>query len=27
VEGIPISAINGHGVERITEWTIGLLDN
>ena len=27
VEGIPISAINGHGVERITEWTIGLLDD
>jgi GTP-binding protein len=26
VEGIPISAINGHGVERITEWTVGLLD-
>jgi GTP-binding protein len=27
VKAIPISAINGHGVERITEWTIGLLDN
>ncbi|KAE9363794.1 GTP-binding protein Obg/CgtA [Stipitochalara longipes BDJ] len=27
VEGIPISAINGHGVERITEWTVGLLDD
>ena len=27
VEAIPISAINGHGVERITEWTIGLLDD
>jgi GTPase len=27
VEGIPISAINGHGVERTTEWTIGLLDD
>lgn len=26
VEGIPISAINGHGVEKITEWTVGLLD-
>ncbi|KAI9642110.1 GTPase of the mitochondrial inner membrane that associates with the large ribosomal subunit [Ciborinia camelliae] len=26
VEVIPISAINGHGVEKITEWTIGLLD-
>lgn len=26
VEAIPISAINGHGVEKITEWTIGLLD-
>ncbi|QSZ29184.1 hypothetical protein DSL72_003695 [Monilinia vaccinii-corymbosi] len=26
VEVIPISAIHGHGVERITEWTIGLLD-
>lgn len=25
VEGIPISAINGHGVEKITEWTVGLL--
>jgi GTP-binding protein len=25
VEGIPISAINGHGVERITEWTVDLL--
>ncbi|KAN0104791.1 GTP-binding protein Obg/CgtA [Hyaloscypha variabilis] len=27
VEGIPISAINGHGVERITGWTVGLLDD
>ncbi len=27
VEAIPISAINGHGTERITEWTIGLLDD
>ena len=27
VEGIPISAINGHGVEKITEWTLGLLDD
>jgi GTP-binding protein len=27
VEGIPISAINGHGVEKITEWTVGLLDD
>jgi GTPase len=27
VEAIPISAINGHGVERITEWTVGLLDD
>lgn len=26
VEGIPISAINGHGVERITGLTVGLLD-
>lgn len=26
VEAIPISAIHGHGVEKITEWTIGLLD-
>ncbi|KAJ8059260.1 hypothetical protein OCU04_012225 [Sclerotinia nivalis] len=26
VEAIPISAIQGHGVEKITEWTIGLLD-
>ncbi len=26
VEVIPISAINGHGVEKITEWTVGLLD-
>ncbi|THV54061.1 hypothetical protein BGAL_0035g00240 [Botrytis galanthina] len=26
VEAIPISAINGHGVEKITEWTVGLLD-
>jgi GTPase len=23
---IPVSAINGHGVERITEWTVRLLD-
>lgn len=27
VEVIPISAINGHGVGKITEWTIGLLDD
>ncbi|KAK6591676.1 obg family GTPase CgtA [Botrytis cinerea] len=26
IEAIPISAINGHGVEKITEWTVGLLD-
>jgi GTP-binding protein len=26
IEAIPISAINGHGVESITEWTVGLLD-
>ncbi|ESZ91122.1 hypothetical protein SBOR_8486 [Sclerotinia borealis F-4128] len=26
VEVIPISAINGHGVKKITEWTVGLLD-
>ncbi|CAD6445798.1 a2bf1192-d637-470b-a05d-e3496c675103 [Sclerotinia trifoliorum] len=26
VEAIPISAIHGHGVEKITEWTTGLLD-
>jgi GTP-binding protein len=26
LEAIPVSAINGHGVERITEWTVGLLD-
>ncbi|KAH8817514.1 P-loop containing nucleoside triphosphate hydrolase protein [Xylogone sp. PMI_703] len=25
VEGIPVSAINGHGVERIMEWTMNLL--
>jgi GTP-binding protein len=27
VEGIPISAINGHGTERITDWVVGLLDD
>lgn len=27
VEGIPVSAINGHGVEKITEWTVRLLDD
>ncbi|KAI9054759.1 hypothetical protein LZ554_001908 [Drepanopeziza brunnea f. sp. 'monogermtubi'] len=27
VEAIPVSAINGHGVERITEWTVSLLDD
>lgn len=27
LEAIPVSAINGHGVERITEWTVGLLDD
>ncbi|RDW91810.1 putative mitochondrial GTPase 2 [Coleophoma crateriformis] len=27
VEAIPISAINGHGVKRITEWTLSLLDD
>jgi GTPase len=26
VEAIPVSAINGQGVERITEWIVGLLD-
>jgi GTP-binding protein len=26
VEAVPISAINGQGVEKITEWTVGLLD-
>ncbi|RFU30464.1 hypothetical protein B7463_g5858, partial [Scytalidium lignicola] len=26
VEGIPVSAINGHGVEKITDWTLNLLD-
>ncbi|PQE33371.1 gtp-binding obg protein [Rutstroemia sp. NJR-2017a WRK4] len=26
VEVIPISAINRHGVEKITEWTVGLLN-
>ncbi|KUJ17141.1 GTP-binding protein Obg/CgtA [Mollisia scopiformis] len=26
VEVIPVSAINGHGVEKITEWIVGLLD-
>ncbi|KAE8452667.1 hypothetical protein EG329_013926 [Mollisiaceae sp. DMI_Dod_QoI] len=26
VEAIPVSAINGHGVEKITEWIVGLLD-
>jgi GTP-binding protein len=25
LEVIPVSAINGHGVERITEWTVELL--
>jgi len=27
LEAIPVSAINRHGVERITEWTVGLLDH
>ncbi|KAF4625480.1 hypothetical protein G7Y89_g12687 [Cudoniella acicularis] len=27
VEAIPVSAINGHGTEKITEWVIGLLDD
>ncbi|RDW79414.1 putative mitochondrial GTPase 2 [Coleophoma cylindrospora] len=27
VAAIPISAINGHGVKRITEWTLNLLDD
>jgi GTP-binding protein len=27
VEAIPVSAINGHGVEKITEWIVGLLDS
>jgi len=26
VEAVPVSAINGHGVEKITEWIVGLLD-
>ncbi|CZR67001.1 probable mitochondrial GTPase 2 [Phialocephala subalpina] len=26
VQAIPISAINGHGVEKITDWIVGLLD-
>lgn len=26
LEAIPISAINGHGVERVREWTVGLLE-
>jgi GTPase len=26
LEAIPVSAINGHGANRITEWTVGLLD-
>lgn len=26
VEAIPVSAINGHGVEKITDWIVGLLD-
>jgi GTP-binding protein len=27
IEGIPVSAINGHGVEKITEWTVRLLED
>jgi len=27
VEVFPVSAINGHGVEKITDWTVGLLDD
>lgn len=27
VEAIPVSAINGHGVDKITEWTVELLDD
>lgn len=27
VEAIPVSAINGHGTEKITDWVVGLLDN
>ncbi|KIN08633.1 hypothetical protein OIDMADRAFT_110221 [Oidiodendron maius Zn] len=27
VEAIPVSAINGHGVNRIREWTVELLDD
>ncbi|KAL3421169.1 obg family GTPase CgtA [Phlyctema vagabunda] len=27
VEGIPVSAINGQGVHRITEWTVALLES
>lgn len=26
LEAIPISAINGHGVDKIRQWTVGLLD-
>lgn len=26
VEAIPVSAINGHGVEKITDWIVSLLD-
>lgn len=26
LQAIPVSAINRHGVERITEWTVGLLE-
>ena len=26
VTGIPVSAINGHGVQHIVNWTVGLLD-
>ena len=26
VEAIPVSAINGHGTERITEWVVNLLE-
>ncbi|KAF3360172.1 hypothetical protein VdG1_01862 [Verticillium dahliae VDG1] len=27
VTAIPVSAINGHGVDRIVHWTVGLLDD
>jgi GTP-binding protein len=27
VEAVPVSAINGHGTERITEWVVNLLED